>query len=116
MLLQETGDVENKIDRKRREAVKRSIFLQLYILLVGSEDNILNSYVIYGNTKYKCDSVLAALDLAFKIFFVSNCEYPTLSNKIWLFIQRALYNIEIANEKLGTQLEAILHYFNTNCN
>lgn len=81
--------VDEVIDKKRREAVDNRRTLQPFMIIVGSIRDISAIYVIVELIKYKVNSILEAVDLTFKIFFVAHCEYPMESCHIWLFIQRA---------------------------
>lgn len=77
---------------------------------MGTPTVKLSSYVVVDDIKDATKSVIEAVDLNFKIFFVSDSEYSTLSHHIWLFLQIAVY--EIGEEKnVGTVIRNIIQSF-----
>lgn len=93
------------------EAVKKKIALKPYILGVGTRSVNLSAYVIVDDFKYECNSVVDTLNLIFKIFFVSDSQYPTLSHHVGLFLQLAIYQIS-DNNKPGTVIKNMIQSFN----
>ena len=65
-------------------------------------------YVVVEDQKYEDDSCLSGLDLAFRIFYALDCEYPKASYLLWQFIQRAGYSIKVNGEKLGQPVNGLL--------
>lgn len=70
----------------------------------------LSSYVIVDDIKYATKSVIEAVDLAFKIFFVSDSQYSSLSHHIWLFLQIAVYGIG-EEKNVGTVIRNMVQSF-----
>ncbi|XP_074106367.1 uncharacterized protein LOC141532092 [Cotesia typhae] len=102
--------IDRELQRKINEALKKKITLQPYILIVGTPTVKLSSYVVVDDIKYATKSVIEALDLTFKIFFVSDSEYPTLSHHIWLFLQIAVYGID-EEKNVGTVIRNMIQSF-----
>lgn len=97
------------IEQKRQEAIESQETLQPFMILLGPLKNISAIYVIVDLIKYQVDSVLEALDLTFKIFFVSHCEFPSASCHIWLFLQKTCYDINVPGIKYGIQLHRMFN-------
>lgn len=45
------------------------------------------------------ESTLKAIDVTFKAFHALYANYPVESERIWLFLQKAIYNIETQWDK-----------------
>lgn len=56
-------------------------------------DEITDSYVIIDNIRYRVPSPLRAIDICFKSYQVLHANYPFQSDSLWLFIQKAVYDI-----------------------
>jgi hypothetical protein len=80
--------------------------LQPLIAVIANSLEDINSVVIVLDTvRYKRDSVLTAIDITLKIFQVLNLSYPPESDLVWLFVQRAIYNIKT---KRDTNVASVL--------
>ena len=85
--------------------------------LIVIEGQILDSkafYVVVDDIKYSTNSMLDAIDLIFKIFYVFDCQYPNDSRNLWELIQRVIYGIETPNKRPTVQnrvLEGALNQF-----
>jgi len=64
------------------------------------ENSITAAYVCNNNNLWKVGSVLQAVDVCFKLFFALDAEYQAEAYHLWLFIQRALYDIYLLEKKL----------------
>lgn len=97
-------DLQTAISSRRTKLVKLGRTFQPLIIYTGTICDILNIYVVVGQTIYKVNSLLQGVDVAFKIIHATGAEYSDESYLIWLFIQRALYNI---NTKFDKSLSVI---------
>ena len=77
-------------------------------VFVGQLSNIESFYVVLDDKKYKCDSCLEAIDLVFQLFFAVDSAYPPLCDTVWLFLQKAAYNIHLPKDALNTSLRVLL--------
>ena len=65
------------------------------MLLLGSSiARIEQAFVIINETVYEADSVIKAVDICYKSFFVFNANYPVQSYDPWIFLQRAVFQME----------------------
>ncbi|KAH0537984.1 hypothetical protein KQX54_002682 [Cotesia glomerata] len=81
----------NVLEKNELTIEKKSETLQPFITFVGSSDSPEAYYVVVDNVKYKVASALTALDVTYKIFISTNCQYPKSDRQVWLFIQSGTY-------------------------
>lgn len=91
------------------------ITVQPYVLVCGSAvDDIDACYVIVdAQTKYLVHSPARALDLCFKIIHAAHLEYSSESYRLWMLIQKELYDLttDFDGWKSDAQLPKLLHKF-----
>src|SRR5258705_7315443 len=63
---------------------------QPFILQLGEK-----TYVIVDELAIPAVSLVKGVDLCFKIIHILNVEYPPMAKNVWLFLQKALYKIEL---------------------
>lgn len=69
--------------------------IQPFILLVGDAINKPRHILVFvDGVKYMFNTVLEAVDICFKVFFIFELAYPTASQHIWQLIQQFFYEIE----------------------
>ncbi|KYN13983.1 hypothetical protein ALC57_13813 [Trachymyrmex cornetzi] len=90
-----------------------SATVQPYIIVIGNvENSITAAYVCINSTLWKVGSVLQAVDICFKSFFTFDAEYQIEAYHIWLFIQRALYDIYLVGERSVTNVTTLISRLN----
>lgn len=77
-------------------------------VIVGPIVQIEASYIIIGNKAYECDSLLDSVDKAFKTCYALDCCYPPNSNFLWMFLQKAYYNIDNPGDKVSCFVNALI--------
>lgn len=82
------------------------------MLLVSNEDDF-SSYIVIDDLKYEVATVRKAVDICFKSFQVFNAKYPAECEKVWYFIQRALYGFETEFDCKSPSVLTILHSIKT---
>ena len=85
--------MEREIQSLRNQCLLRKDTLQPTLFVIGDLTAIQEAYVIVDDLQYKVSTTLDGLDLAFKIFFALDCQYPKASLSLWQFIQIACFNI-----------------------
>lgn len=94
LCLQNPADLEDKIELQRNRAAALNLTLKPFIILEGRDDSSISAYyVCVDNTRYKIGSVLEAIDICYKSFFVLHACYPKECQQVWLFIQNCLYKM-----------------------
>lgn len=100
---------------KRRYEFYSSInaTVQPYIIVIGDIDHsITAAYISVNNNLWKVGSILQAVDVCFKSFFVLDAEYQTEAYHLWLFVQRALYDIYLEGERSVTNVTTLITRLN----
>lgn len=94
MLFQSIRELETEIDRVKKRLQQIGRTLQPFPALVGlSIEQITDSYIVIDEVRYRVPSPLRAIDICFKSYHTLHANYPFQSESIWLFIQKALYDI-----------------------
>ncbi|KAJ8674205.1 hypothetical protein QAD02_014671 [Eretmocerus hayati] len=88
-----SGDLSRVRAEVVEQAAKRREKIQPYIIIVGELEAISDIYVNVDNVLYQVSSVLEAIDICFKVFFVFHLQFPYDSQHLWLMIQRGVYGI-----------------------
>lgn len=98
-----------QIERKKKYE-DNGLQIQPYIIVVGPIIKLSNFYVEACNELYEFDSFIKAVDFCFKIFHIFNFKYPVECVLIWIFIQKAFYNIHLEsdNEEDITQINSLI--------
>lgn len=103
----------NAIKRRNEYYASISATVQPFIILVGNvEDSITATYVCINNNLWKVGSLLQAIDVCFKSFFVLDTEYQAEAYHLWLFVQRALYDIYLLNERSVSNVTTLVSRLN----
>lgn len=86
--------------------------LQPLPVVVGpSTDLIDTSYVVVDDIRYKVESPLEAVDVCFKLYHALHASYPCQSSYTWLFLQKAVYNLDTPWDAEAPNVEAKVSYF-----
>lgn len=98
-------DVKIKLLKLQRKCI------QPKLLIVGDLSNIKKISVYFDDLVYQFLSILDAIDLLFKIFYVFNLQYPEESEIFYNFIQNIFYEIPTNKEfmKVSTVKNEILN-------
>lgn len=103
----------NAIKRRREYYASLNATVQPYIIVVGDVENAITAaYVCINNNLWKLGSVLQAVDVCFKSFFVFDAEYQVQAYHLWLFVQRALYDIYLLGERSITNVTTLIGRLN----
>lgn len=67
--------------------------------LDDTEGSDANNYLIgICDTIYECDSLIDAVDSAFKMFAILKIPFPPECKKIWLFLNEIFYKIQLQQQ------------------
>ncbi|XP_039309452.1 uncharacterized protein LOC120358647 [Solenopsis invicta] len=96
----------------RQEARKRAemlnLTLQPYIVILGSLDEVKETYIQVDDILYKANSTLEAIDVCFKIYHVFQVSYPIMSEYLWMLIQKGIYHFTTKWDFIIPNIEYIL--------
>lgn len=100
------GDYDKKIEDRRQKLSNYGLTIQPFVLTVGTLTSYTAVYVVVGETKYTCSSLMGAVDLCFKTTWALNAKYQSDCAAVWSFIQRFVYKIE-DNTTSSTQFRSV---------
>lgn len=77
-----------------------------YILTLGNDfQHTSQVFVIIDGLALEHETLLQAMDVCFKAFFVFDIEYPKQCEHVWEFLQAVIYEIPGPESKLVTFLQ-----------
>lgn len=89
--LKATNDIQTAIERKSAEM---GLTVQPFITFVSeSLRHVPNCYVSIDKILYNIASPLKAVDVCFKSIHALNASYAPESTRIWMMLQKGVYNI-----------------------
>lgn len=74
-----------------------------YVLMLGEGHQCSQAFVIIHGTALEHPSLLGAVDVCFKAFFVFDLSYPKPCAQVWEFIQTVIFDIP-GNESNAVRL------------
>lgn len=107
------ADIDRALKRQRQICTAANVPLQPIPVFVGPLVN-LEAYYVYVNddivepTIYQAPTALHAVDLSFKIFFALNCAFAPRAHATWLFIQKALYDINLPTDNCSRDTHTLI--------
>lgn len=107
--LQSAAEIEAIAQKRRDKCAQSSVTPQPFVVVVGASlETISSIFVVVDRIHYKHDSVLAALDTCFKLFFVLQARYPEESAPVWTLIQRGFYQLQTKWDKVYTSVNCVM--------
>lgn len=103
-----TGDVSKVRESVKLAALQNNQTVQPYIILVGKLEKIQEIYFCLDSTLFQLNTVLEAIDVCFKAFFVFQLHYPVDSQHIWFLIQRGIYEIVTKQDVIFPSIEFVM--------
>lgn len=80
--------------------MKYGLHFGVQAVIVGDDfDSIKYSYVIINEIIYEVETLIKAIDIAFKVMHALDSKYPTECTREWLFLQRGVYDITTSHDK-----------------
>lgn len=81
--------------KSRQDLLKsKGLTLQPFVALIGPKTEIRQSLVLVDTHMWECPSPLEAVEICLKLFFSLRAQYPPEARHLWLFLQRALCEIQ----------------------
>ena len=91
----------------------RSENVQPFIALVGTNIfDVGEIFIYFDGIKYPFKSIIRAVDICFKIFYLFNLEYPNASLIFWNFIQTHFYKQK--TKTVFSRVEMLINEINEN--
>ena len=105
---QTAGNVESAIRNYKEKLRVEHLTCQPLPVFVGNLLGIEAAYVLVNDVLYKADSSLKAIDLCFKISVALDCAYSKRALSLWIFIQKAVYDIHFDTDHCNRSVNALL--------
>lgn len=64
-----------------------------HVLVLGDKENSSQVFVIFNGEALEQETLIQAVDLCFKTFYVYDIKFPKPSAPIWEFLQHAIFKI-----------------------
>lgn len=110
--LQSYDDIRVQIAKRKAKLKQWNLNLQPFAVMVGpTTDSILQRYIVIDEHFYSVESSLKAIDVTFKSFQALQAVYPPESERTWLFLQRAVYDIGTKYDKQFADAKAMAEKF-----
>ena len=75
---------------------------------IGANDGAVILAIVQGNLYYEMPTVMAAVDTCLKACFVMHLGYCAGAKSSWLFVQKAIYGINLACDDPGSKVLQLL--------
>lgn len=88
------ADIIPSIEVRRNRCSELALTFQPQVICIGPSILEVNrSVVVVNDTIYSFNCGIKGVDAVFKIFQATGAVYPIEARDVWIFIQRAFYNI-----------------------
>lgn len=95
---------------KLHEARQAAGDVQPYVVALGEPcKNVDRCLVRFLDCIYEASSIITAVDLCFKIFFVLNLEYPKPCEQAWIVIQKLFYGISVPDQRYNASSKDLIN-------
>ena len=99
------------MQKKTKECQERGITWQPQVLVLGNSVLIPEQvFVLVNDTVYEVDSLIKAVDVCFKSFFVFNAHYPPHAQEPWLLLQKAVFGIDTTFDAQSARIQEVLGF------
>ena len=93
LFIETEHSLEEQVSNISMDQKNKNLTLQPIIIVLMHSEEPVKFFVRVDATTYIQHTILAAVDLCFKIFHVFNLSYPRQSHNVWTFIQKQFYGI-----------------------
>lgn len=100
--------METSLLKRQEKYESLGLTAQPLPIWIGNIDNIQASYININDITYKRESPLKAIDVAIKVYFALNADYPFEAKLPWLLLQQGLYDIAFKSDPKFISLSSIL--------
>ncbi|CAL8270980.1 unnamed protein product [Merluccius merluccius] len=71
-----------------------------YILTLGNDESAFQAFVVIAGQALEQDTLLQAIDVCFKTFYVLDIKYPKQCEHVWEFFQSVIYELPGGESKM----------------
>lgn len=99
-MVQDLKHVTDALKTRRAALLSVHKDIQPIIVTVGPTTTSIDQvYVAVAGSIYRLTSVMKAFDVCFQSYMALYLKYPLESERLWIFVQRVLYHIELDLDK-----------------
>lgn len=88
------NNLENIIKQRMDKYVSRGLQMQPFVYGIKCSNSTIFYVYVDNFTSYKCENLINAVDLCFKVYNTLNLKYSRDCEQVWEFIQKYFYGIE----------------------
>lgn len=89
------------IESRKNKCNQLGLTFQPQVICVGTSILELGkSVVVVNDSIYSFNNGIEGVDAVFKIFQATGAEYPAEAKDLWLFVQRAFFNIKTRFDRI----------------
>ncbi|KAJ1525814.1 hypothetical protein ONE63_009017 [Megalurothrips usitatus] len=105
------GDIVPALETRLQKYSLFGLQLGPQAIIVGTEDAHSKSFVRINGVLYQVENATKAVDIAFKSFHALDAKYPEESKREWLFLERAIYGINVTKKGLDPSTSKLIKDF-----
>lgn len=103
------SELETLVANRKSKLERFGKTLQPFVIFVGpSILQVSHCYVVAGDTYYKINKLLSAVDTCFKIIHATGAQYQSEAYVVWMLIQKAFYDIATPYDKDFITVKSLL--------
>lgn len=90
----------------KEDLIKKGLALQPFPFVVGDDlSSITSSYVYIDGDTILLESPTCTVEVAFKFYHALHCEYPAQSERVWIMLQKTLFNLNLPEDSINRQAQ-----------
>lgn len=88
----------------KKDLVKKGLTLQSFPFVVGDDfSSVTSSYIYIDGETILLESPTRAIEVVFKFYHALHCKYPAQSERIWIVLQKTLFNLNLPEDAINRQ-------------
>ena len=107
-LFQNLQGVQEDFEERKSKALRNGTTLQGFIVRVRGKLAAQHYYVVCESIRYKCSTVVSALETLMQLHLSYNIHYNFASSMFYTLIQRSVYNIKTPHDKVSPKVAILL--------
>ncbi|XP_062552649.1 uncharacterized protein LOC134217837 isoform X2 [Armigeres subalbatus] len=106
-LLETEAKVMECVSKRRQEALAAKTTVQPYVIVVGTVEEVRSFFVVLDELLFKCNSMVAAIDLQFKLHTAFHLNYAMECESVMQFLQLFFYDIAYPGDRFDANVTAL---------
>lgn len=84
--------------------MKKGLTLQRFLFVIGDNLSSVTSSYVYIDI-ILLESPTRAVEVAFKFYHALHCEYPAQSERVWIVLQKTLFDLNLPEDLINRQAQ-----------